>query len=398
MLSSKMFSKIRYYISQYSLGGYMVLAICCILFIQWYQMWNVSTGNMGPLLFMNNALSNQLQEETQKRQKEWFTTTVKEWIQPMGILQQAMPGILYGKQERALYQRTNEGAFVIPEQEEIISLQEDNIYAPVFPTPKLKSVDRNKLNDSSYLMQYFFTGDAALKIGGDLLGMWDFKELSQMPIRLSAVDEGPKVLIFHTHVKERYAGEGKDGKGIAAVGDALADILENEYGIPTMHVEDSFYLPGSESVTGNYERMSPVIESILKENPSIEIVIDLHRDGIAGDAKFLGAYNGKQAAKFMFVNGVCMRRNQEDKFIPMKQLTNPYLDENLAFSMQAQIQGLEYYPDLMRKIYLKEYRYSLHMKPNSLLIEVGNQNNTLEEAVNSAEPIADIIAKVLEKD
>lgn len=393
-----MLNKLRYYTSQYGLGGYMILIICCVIFIQWYQVWNASAERMGPLLFMNTAMSNQFKEETHKKQQEWFAETVKGWIQPIAILEQAIPGFFSGKQQSALYQRTDEGAFVIPNQEEIVSLEQDNIYTPVFPTPKLKNVDRNKLNEVSYLMQYFFTGDAGLKIGPDLLEKWDFKVLSQAPIRLDETKEGPKVLIFHTHVKERYAGEGKEGKGIAAVGDKLAELLENQYGIQTLHVEDSFYLPDSESVTGNYERMSPVIENILKENPSIEIVIDLHRDGINGKDKFLGQYNGKQAAKFMFVNGLCMQRNQEGKLTSMKKLTNPYLDENFAFSMQAQIQGLEYYPELMRKIYLKEYRYSLHMRPNSLLIEVGNQNNTLEEAVNSAEPIAHIIAKVLEKD
>ncbi|MGL4738684.1 MAG: stage II sporulation protein P [Cellulosilyticaceae bacterium] len=398
MLSSKMLSKFRYYTSQYRFGGYMLLALCCVLFIQWYHLWNTSTDQMGPLLFMNTAMSSQFKEETQKRQQQWFAEAVKSWIQPVGILEQAVPSLFCGKQQSALYQRTDEGAFAIPEQEEIVSLEKDNIYTPVFPSPKLKNVDRNKLDDPSYLMQYFFTGDGSLKIGADLLGKWDFKALSQKPIRLDETKEGPKVLIFHTHVKERYAGEGKTGKGVAAVGDELANILEKQYGIEAMHVEDSFYLPNSESVTGNYERMSPVIENILKENPSIEIVIDLHRDGINGKDKFLGEYNGKQAAKFMFVNGLCMQRNQEGKLIPMKQLTNPYLEENFAFSMQAQIEGLEYYPDLMRKLYLKEYRYSLHMRPNSLLVEVGNQNNTLEEAVNSAAPIAHIIAKVLEKD
>ena len=88
----------------------------------------------------------------------------------------------------------------------------------------------------------------------------------------------------------------------------------------------------------------------------------------------------------------------EGNLVQNTSLTNPNLTDNLAFAIQAQINGITYYPGLMRKIYLKPYRYSTHMRPKSLLIELGNQNNTLEEAVNAAGPIADIIAKVLEKD
>lgn len=396
MLSQKNLNRFKYYFNRHILTGYILLGVALILSTKCYQKWNASASNMGPLIFMNTALSNQFGEQIKKSQREWIEKTIKGWMDPLDILGRAIPGITLSKYSIAFQQRTNEGAFSIPEGDDIISLKEDNIYTPIFPTPKLKEIDRNSLNDPSYLMKHFITGDADLKIDKDLLGNWDFKELSQKPIRINDNAKGPKVLIFHTHIKEKYIDEGADGKGVAAVGEELASILENQYGIQTMHAEDSFYLPNSGSVTGAYERMSPVIENILKENPSIEVVIDLHRDG--GSTKLVGNYNGKQAAKVMFVNGVCMRRNQEGSLVNMQELKNPYLEDNLAFSLQSQIEGLQYYPDLMRKMYFKEYRYSLHMKPNSLLIEVGNDKNTLQEALNSAEPIAHIISKVLEKD
>ncbi|MGL4344081.1 MAG: stage II sporulation protein P [Cellulosilyticaceae bacterium] len=398
MLSHKTLNQLKYHLRQKSMIGYMMLVVGMIMLGRYYCMWNVATNNMGPLVFMNTALSNQFKDQIQNNQKGWMQSCIKEWVEPFGVIKRVLPGIALSDVGGLYAQRTSERAFSIPQSEDIISLTEDNRYTPVFPTPKIKQIDKNKLNDPSYLLQYFITGDGRLNINSELLGLWDFKELSQKPIRIAEDAKGPQVLIFHTHVKERYAGESKSGEGVAAVGEELANILEKQYGIQTMQVKDSFYLKDSESVTGNYERMTPVIENILKENPSIEVVIDLHRDGIKGNAKFLGDYNGKPTAKFMFVNGICMSRNQAGDLVKMKELVNPYLEENLAFSIQSQIQGLQYYPDIMRKMYLKDYRYSLHMKPNSLLIEVGNQNNTLEEALNSAEPIAHIIAKVLEKD
>ena len=144
--------------------------------------------------------------------------------------------------------------------------------------------------------------------------------------------------------------------------------------------------------------MEAVIQTVLDQNPSIQICIDLHRDGIEGDAKVTGDLNGEEAAKIMFVNGMTRQKNQAGENVPMKSLVNPYLEDNLAFSLQMQIEGMKYYPQLMRKIYLKGYRYSLNMKPMSLLIEIGAQNETSEEAIRTAEPIAHLLAKVLEKD
>ena len=79
-------------------------------------------------------------------------------------------------------------------------------------------------------------------------------------------------------------------------------------------------------------------------------------------------------------------------------VSNPYILDNLAFSFQAQVLANEYYPGLTRKIYLKAYRYNMHLCPKSMLVEVGAQTNTLEEAMNAMEPLADIIDKVIKKD
>ena len=76
-------------------------------------------------------------------------------------------------------------------------------------------------------------------------------------------------------------------------------------------------------------------------------------------------------------------------------LENEYIQDNLAFSFQAQVAANEYYPGIARKIYLKAYRYNLHLRPRSMLIELGAQTNTVEEIMNACEPLAHIISIVL---
>ena len=80
----------------------------------------------------------------------------------------------------------------------------------------------------------------------------------------------------------------------------------------------------------------------------------------------------------------------------MWKLQNPYLEDNLALSLQLQIAAAEKYPDFTRRIYLKGYRYNMNYCPTSLLVEVGAQNNSLQEAKNAMEPLADILAEVLQ--
>ena len=74
---------------------------------------------------------------------------------------------------------------------------------------------------------------------------------------------------------------------------------------------------------------------------------------------------------------------------------NPNLSDNLAFSLQLQLKAKAYFPELVRHIYLRAYRYNLHFKPRSLLVEVGAQNNTVEEAINACDPLAHILDMVL---
>ena len=101
--------------------------------------------------------------------------------------------------------------------------------------------------------------------------------------------------------------------------------------------------------------------------------------------------DGENCAKIMFFNGLCQKVGSDGVLRPAEGLENPYITENLALSLKAQMTANNLYPGLTRKIYLNAYRYSLHMKPMSMLIELGAQTNTEEEVRNSVIRLARIL-------
>jgi stage II sporulation protein P len=100
---------------------------------------------------------------------------------------------------------------------------------------------------------------------------------------------------------------------------------------------------------------------------------------------------GRPTAQFMFFNGLSRTRKTGN----ISYLYNENLETNLGFSFQMQVKSLEYYPGLTRKIYLKGYRYNMHVCPRSTLIELGAQNNMVEEVRNACYPLAHILDMVL---
>ena len=199
----------------------------------------------------------------------------------------------------------------------------------------------------------------------------------------------PQILIYHTHGHEGYVDsvEGDYSTGIIGVGDYLTELLTNQYGLNVIH-HTGIYDTDRDTA---YSRSGPALEKLLEENPSIEVVIDLHRDGVGENTRLVTTQNGVEMAKIMFFNGLSRLTKTGD----ITYLPNPYIQDNLALSMQMQLAAAEYYPDFTRRIYLKGYRYNMQYCPKTMLIEVGAQTNTLEEAKNAMVPLADILNKVL---
>lgn len=216
-------------------------------------------------------------------------------------------------------------------------------------------------------------------------------------IKIDNTVSGPKILIFHTHASETYADSASEKEGVIMAGDKLEEVLENKYGIETLHYKGVYdMVDGKKNVTGAYEREEADIRALIAENPSIQMVIDLHRDGVNENVHLVKEINGKNCAQIMFFNGIC-KLNKNGALSDIPGLSNPYVQTNLALSFNAELTANSLYPGLARKIYINAYRYSLHMCDKSMLIELGAQTNTKEEVLNSIEPLADIIANTVMK-
>lgn len=249
---------------------------------------------------------------------------------------------------------------------------------------KKVSVNRKKLQDFDYLRQTFYQVDNTTTIGKNQL---DVDKLMKPDLKIDQSVDGPQILIYHTHSQERYADSKDEKTGVVGVGDYLTELLEEE-GFQVMHHKGEYDVGDRDHA---YSKAAPSIQKIINDNPSIQVVIDLHRDGVGENTRLVTTQNGKKMAKIMFFNGLSRTTASGD--IPY--LKNPYISDNLAFSFQMQLAAAEYYPDFTRRIYLKGYRFNMHFCPKSMLVEVGAQTNTFEEAKNAMEPLADLFAKVL---
>lgn len=257
---------------------------------------------------------------------------------------------------------------------------------------------REQLKEADFLLSKIFVVDSNTSMTKEELDIGNLldSDLTVEGLKQTGDKKEYKILIYHTHGSESFADsrEGKKEDTIIGVGSYLTWILEEQYGIPVYHDETAYdVIDGVLDRSKAYENAYNSVSKILKENPSIEVVIDLHRDGVDEETHLVTEVNGKQTAKIMFLNGVS-RSNMNGE---IEYLKNPNKLTNLAFSFQMYLTGKEHYGDYVRKIYVRSLRYNLHLLPRTALIEVGAQNNTLEEEKNAMEPLAAILYKVLSK-
>lgn len=248
----------------------------------------------------------------------------------------------------------------------------------------------SQLSDFDYLLNEYFTLDAGTTIDGELLNAGD---LLNEDLTIEKKSGMPQILIYHTHSQETFADsrEGVTEDSIVGMGEVLAELLRDKYGYQVIHDTGVYDLiDGVLDRSAAYDYARAAVLEILEQNPSIEVIIDLHRDGVEGE-KFVTEIDGKPASMIMFFNGLS-RDNQNQ---PLTWLENPYIRENLAFSLQLELKAREQYPGFTRNIYLKAQRYNLHLRPRSLLVEAGTQLNTVEEERNAMEPMAELLDQVL---
>lgn len=247
-----------------------------------------------------------------------------------------------------------------------------------------------KLRDFDYLLSNFYTVDSSTMVDPAQLNA---DELMGKSMKIDTSTSGPKVLIYHTHSQEEFADStpGDTATSIVGVGEYLTQLL-NEKGIETIHDTGVYdIINGKLDRSNAYEYAGAAVEKILEQNPSIEVLIDLHRDGVAEGTRLVTEINGKPTAKIMFFNGLSRSRTNGN----IDYLPNPYIQDNLAFSLQMQIDAENKYPGFVRHIYLRAYRYNLHLMPKSLLVEAGAQTNTVEEMMNAMEVLSAMLTDVL---
>lgn len=247
-----------------------------------------------------------------------------------------------------------------------------------------------QLMDYDFLMKHFYSVHSSTTAGRDAMNAETF--LSK-DMRLEKNPSVPQILIYHTHTQETYADYGPENPDATVVGagNRLASLLQ-EKGWNVIHDTTTYDIQsGKLDRNRAYTDALEGITAILQENPSIEVILDIHRDGVREDLHLMSEVNGKPTASIMFFQGMSRTPDGAIEYLP-----NPYLQDNLAFAFQMQLGAAGRYPGLTRKIYLKGLRYNLHLRPRSALIELGAQTNSYEEAKNAMEPLAELLDMVLQ--
>lgn len=251
----------------------------------------------------------------------------------------------------------------------------------------------NKLRenkDVNYLWNHFYIIDSTTSVRKRLFPVADMLSRN---MTLKQKQGKKQILIYHTHAaSEGFADsrKGKESDSVVGVGAVLAQELEkNGYGV--YHDTTKYdQINGSIDRSKAYNASLEGIQRIMGENPDIQVTIDLHRDSVGKNKQTYTVIDGKRTAIVMFFNGMSRTKSGNIDY-----LYNPNLLGNLSFSLQLKCHAMETYEGFTKPIYLKGYRYNLHVAERALLVELGNENNTVEEAKNAAAPLAKVIADVL---
>ncbi len=219
----------------------------------------------------------------------------------------------------------------------------------------------------------------------------DLEQLLTQPEALSLISHAPTVLIIHTHTTESYTGDYPyvepyrtldEKTNMLAIGAEVARVLELG-GVTVIHDRNIYDYP---DYNGAYNASREAVKGYLAQYPSIQLVLDLHRDAAAGDAgafKTEATVDGQAAAQLMMVVGT-----------DGTGLHHPNWEENLALALKLHVLLEQEDPGITRPITLRRQRFNADLSPGSLLIEVGAAGNSLEEAILAANALARGILKL----
>ena len=216
----------------------------------------------------------------------------------------------------------------------------------------------------------------------------DLAALLLQPLQWDLVGEEPSVLILHTHTTESYTKtteayrETSDYRTLSeeynmlSVGDAVAAILE-ESGIRVIHDRQLHDYP---SYNGSYVHARSSAQELLKQFPSVRLILDLHRDAVEVGGRQLRPLvqdEEEATAQLMFVVGTNVSRQSHEGW-----------QENLALALKFHAQLERQCPGIMRPLNLRSQRFNQDLLPGAVLVEVGSAGNTHPEALRAAEELA----------
>lgn len=196
----------------------------------------------------------------------------------------------------------------------------------------------------------------------------------------------PIVGIYHTHTAESFVPtsgvthkpSGQRGD-IVGVGESLVKRLE-QHGVPATQYKDINDYP---SFMKAYGASEVTVKKMISENPSLQMIFDIHRDA------------DKKANSTAIINGVSAARITIVVATGQQDLVQPHWQENHAFAKLIDAKLNQHYPGISKGIQLVDWRYNQHLHPRALLLEVGCQENTKEEADRSIEMLGDVIAEII---
>lgn len=224
----------------------------------------------------------------------------------------------------------------------------------------------------------------------------DVAAMAQAELALDLPEEGPQILIVHTHGSEAYTPDGTDTyvatgecrtadktKSVVRVGEEVAKVL-TEMGLTVVHDTELYDYP---AYNGSYDRSLAAVEHWLAQYPTIQVVLDIHRDALIGADgtvyKPITTINGESCAQVMLVMGSNALYDHPDWL------------GNLTLAVQVQKEMNTLWPTLARPIGLRENRYNQQTAPGAMLVEVGSHGNTLQEALAAARMFARALGAVL---